>query len=103
MFNKLKQFKDLRERAKTLQASLAEEHVEGSAGWGKVKVIMDGNQQIVSVTIDPELMSDKGKLEGFVKEAVNEAVQKIQRLMSTKLKDLGGLDLAQDMQEMIKK
>lgn len=103
MFSKLKQFKDIRDRAKTLQSALATEKAEGSAGWGKVKVTLDGNQKVVSVSIDQEVMNDREKLEGMVKDAVNDGMEKIQKILSTKMKDLGGLDLAQDLQEMVKR
>ena len=102
MFSKLKQFKDIRDKAKAIQSALAQERVEGSSGWGKLKVVVDGNQRVVSVSIDPELMTDKTKLEGLVREGVNDAVEKVQKLMASKLKDMGGLDLAQDMQDMMK-
>lgn len=103
MFSKLKQFKDLRDRAKTIQTTLAQERVEGSSGWGKVKVTMDGNQKAIAVSIDQELMGDKAKLEGLIRDATNDAIEKVQKIMAGKLKDMGGLDLAQDMQDMIKK
>ncbi|MBI4138947.1 YbaB/EbfC family nucleoid-associated protein [Candidatus Uhrbacteria bacterium] len=103
MFNKLKQFKDIRERAKSLQSTLSQERTEGSAGWGKVKVIVDGNQRVVSVAIEPDMMQDKQKLEGLVKDATNDAMEKVQKILATKMKDLGGLDLAQEMQSMMKK
>jgi len=103
MFNKLKQFKDLRDKAKQLQASLAAEKAEGSAGWGKIKVVLDGNQQCVSVTIDPAAMSDKTKLEEMLRDAFNDGMGKIQKVMADKLKSGGGLDLAKDLQEMMGK
>jgi DNA-binding protein YbaB len=103
MFNKLKQFKDIRDRAKTIQSALSDEHAEGSAGWGKVKVVMDGNQRVTSVSIENDATADKAKLEGFVKEAVNDAMEKIQKILANKMKDLGGLDLAQDMQQFMRK
>lgn len=103
MFNKLKQFKDIRDRAKTIQSALSDERAEGSAGWGKVKVVMDGNQRVTSVGIEADALSDKTKLEGYVKESVNDAMEKIQKILANKMKDLGGLDLAQDMQKFMKK
>ncbi|MFH1620943.1 MAG: YbaB/EbfC family nucleoid-associated protein [Patescibacteria group bacterium] len=103
MFNKLKQFKDLRDKAKNLQTNLAQEKAEGTAGWGKVKVTMDGNQRVATVTIDPDVMNDKNKLEEMIKEATNDAIGKIQKILSGKLKDLGGLDLAKDLQDMMGK
>ncbi len=102
MFNKLKQFKDIRSRAKVIQDALANERVEGSAAWSKVKVQMDGNQRVLDVSIDPSLMTDAKALGGHVKDAMNDAVAKVQKTMATKLKDLGGDDLAKDVQEMMK-
>lgn len=103
MFNKLKQFKDLRDKAKQLQTMLGAETAEGSGGWGKAKVVLDGNQKCVSVTIDPAAMSDKTKLEEMLRDAFNDGMGKIQKVMADKLKSGGGLDLAKDLQEMMGK
>lgn len=91
MFEKLKQFKDLRDKAKEIQTSLAAEAVEGSGAWGKVKITMDGNQNVTAVTITDEIMSDKAKVQDGVREAVNDAVKKAQRKMMEKMKDMGAL------------
>jgi DNA-binding YbaB/EbfC family protein len=103
MFNKLKQFKDIRDKAKTIQTALAAERAEGSSGWGKVKVTVDGNQKILDVSIDDGVMNDKTKLQELIREATNDALQKIQKVMASKLKDIGGLDLAQDIQDVMGK
>lgn len=103
MFNKLKQFKDLRSKAKELQDQLSKESAEGSASWGKVKVVIDGTQKVQSVSIDPSLLSDKTAVENGVRDAINDATQKIQRAVAMKMKDLGGPDLAQEMQELLGK
>jgi len=103
MFNKLKQVKDLRSKAKALQSKLGEERVEGSAGMRKVRISMDGNHEVVSVSIDEHALSDKAQLEKHVMEAVNDASKKLQRILATKMQDLGGMDLAKEMQEMMKK
>jgi DNA-binding YbaB/EbfC family protein len=103
MFNKLKQFKDIKDKAKTIQTALAKESAEGTAGWGKVKVKIDGNQQVLDVSIDPSAMDDRAKLEGMIKDAANDAIKKIQQVMSTKLKDIGGLDLANELGDMMNK
>lgn len=94
MFTKLKQIKDLRDQAKTIQGMLAKESVETSAAWGKVKVKMSGNQEIESVEVDPELLnpSKKRELETAVKEAMNNATKKVQRIMAQKVREQGGLD-----------
>jgi DNA-binding YbaB/EbfC family protein len=100
IFSKIKQVNEIRDKAKQLQAALAQETAEGTAGWGKIKVVINGNQQIQSVTIDPELLSDKSKLETLLRDAINDAIQKVQRVMATKLKDIGGLDLAKDLGDL---
>ncbi len=101
MFNKLKQFKDIRDKAKSVQNALAGESAEGAAGWGKVKVTVNGNQQVVAVNIDPSCMDDREKLQTLILEATNDAMQKIQKIMASKLKDMGGLDLAKDLQSLM--
>lgn len=102
MFNKLKQFQDLRSRAKQMQDTLGKENVEGSAGWGKVKVTMNGNQRITAVVLADDVMGDKAKLQDLIKDAVNDAAEKLQKLLAGKLKDIGGLDLAKEIQDMVK-
>ena len=92
MFSKLKQIKDLRDQAKSIQSVLAEIHVEGSAAWGKVKITMNGNQEMQSVQIDDELLTQKAKLEEAIKEATNDAIKKVQKEMAGKMKDMGGMD-----------
>lgn len=103
MFNKLKQFKDLRDRAKQIQDVLAQETVEGSAAWGKIKITLNGNQQAVGLSIDDSLLTQKADLEKGLIEAFNDAIQKIQRVMATKLRDVGGVDLAKEFSESFKK
>ena len=103
MFNKLKQFKDLRDRAKQLQEELGKETIQGSAGWGKVKIDINGNQTITNVSIDPSAMDDREKLQEMIKEAANDAIQKMQKVMAQKLKETGGLDLAQEFGDLMKK
>lgn len=103
MFSKLKQFKDLKDKAKTLQTMLAAEVAEGSAGWGKVKISVNGNQEVLSVSIEPDVLSDKTKLEGLVKEAMNDAFKKLQAKLSSKMREGGGLDLAAELQGLTKK
>lgn len=85
MFEKLKQFKDLREKAKDIQGMLAEEKITATAAWGKIKMEMNGNQEVLSVTIDPELLSSKEKMENAIKEVTNEAIKKAQKVMAEKM------------------
>jgi len=93
MFSKLKQFKDLRDQAKKIQDVLKDVSVEGSAAWGKIKVTMNGNQEVTAVAIDQELLADKAKLEDAVKEAYNDTVKKAQRAMADQMRKSGNINL----------
>lgn len=95
MFNKLKQIKDMRDKAKRMQTALKDEIAEGSGGWGKVKVKMSGNQEVLEVVIDPEWLKteDSKKVADAVKEATNDAIKKVQRLMVAKMQKMGELKI----------
>ena len=95
MFNKIKQIKDLRSQAKTMQAALGEIMVVGKAMGGKIMITVDGNQKVQGVKIDEDL--EKSKIEKGVQEAFNEASKKLQKEMAMKMKDMGGLDALKGM------
>ena len=93
MFQKLKQFKDMRDQAKHLQDMLGKESVTGEALGGKVVVTMDGNLTLTGVAIDEELLAPdkKEKLQSALKDAHSEALKKMQRVMAMKMKEMGGM------------
>ena len=93
MFNKLKQFKDMRDQAKTMQSALEKESVTVKSAGDKVILSMDGNLMMTGLAIDEELLdpSKKEKLQDAIKEAHKDAIKKIQRIMAMKMKEMGGL------------
>jgi len=96
MFDKLKQMKNLQAQAGQLKEMLANEDVEGVAAFGKVKISMDGNQKVLSVSIAPELVSQRESLQMALTEAFNDATDKVHALIAEKLKDFGlpgGMDM----------
>lgn len=90
MFNKLKQIQDLKSQANQIKKALAEETVEGSGSWGKVKITMDGNQEVKKVEIADDLLGDKAKLESAILEATNDSIKKVQKVMAQKMSQFGG-------------
>jgi len=86
MFNKLKQFKDLRDQAKTMQNALAEESVTEEKNG--VKIVLNGNMEIVELSLNENL--NKGSQEEAVKTCFNQALKRVQKLMAKKLQDMGG-------------
>lgn len=94
MFNKLKHIKELKKQGKHMQNELATVVGEGSAAWGKVKILVNGNRDLVGVTIDEAMLSDKTKLEDAIKEAWKDATgMKFQMKLAKKMQDMGGLDM----------
>ena len=91
MFNKLKQFKDLRDQAKVMQEALAKESVTVTSGG--VSLTMNGNLALTNVSIEQDLLSEdkKEKLERAIISAHEDALKKMQRTMAMKMKDMGGM------------
>lgn len=86
MFSKLKQYKDLRSQAKTMQDALSEESV--TIEKKGVKITMDGNMKVKSVKIEEAV--DKKTIEEASMECFNEAVKKTQKIMAQKMQEMGG-------------
>ncbi len=93
MFQKLKQFKDIRDQAKQLQDMLGKESVNVTSAGGKISLTMDGNLALTALVIDDELLAPdkKEKLQSGIKEAHSDALKKMQRIMAMKMKEMGGL------------
>lgn len=93
MFNKLKQFKDLRDQAKTIQSTLSKESITVKAAGDNVVMTMDGNLNMTALAIDDSMMSPdkKEKLQNAIKEAYADAMKKMQRVMAMKMKEMGGM------------
>ena len=90
MFNKLKQFKDMRGQAKDLQNQLSEESTTTKSGG--VSLTMDGNLDIKNIDISDDLLNTdkKSKLEKSIIDAYDDAKKKMQRTMAMKMKEMGG-------------
>lgn len=87
MFNKLKQFRDLRNQAKTLQNALALESVEYEKHG--VKAVMSGNMEITQLTIADGISNDK--LQSLLPEVINETIKRAQKIMAKKVQEMGGI------------
>jgi len=91
-----RQAQELQARLAKAQQELAEMTAEVSSGGGAIKVVVDGQQRIRSVSISPEVINseDAEMLEDLVMTAVNEAIQKSQELAASHLSNItGGLKI----------
>ncbi len=87
MFNKLKQFRDLRSQAKTMQSKLAEEKV--SEEKNGVKVTLNGNLEVIELELNESL--DISEQTSALKSCLNNAIKKTQKLMAKKMQEMGGI------------
>lgn len=70
-----------------VQEELSQKTVEGTAGGGVVKVVASGQQEILSVSIDPAVVNedDVEMLQDLIVAAVNEALRKARELASDEM------------------
>jgi DNA-binding YbaB/EbfC family protein len=77
-----------------MQQEIALIKVEASAGGGMVSVQMDGQKNLLSVKIDPEVAGDVEMLQDLIVAAVGEAVKKVEGEIQQKMGGmLGGMGL----------
>ena len=95
--NIMKQAQAMQNKMMQIQSQLENEHVEASVGGGMVKATFNGQGEIVSITLDPEIINpdDKDMLEDLIISAVREGQSKARDLMSMRMSavtgGLGGL------------
>lgn len=84
--------KQMQQRMEKIQRELAEEMIEATAGGGVVTVVVNGQQQVMSIKISPEAVDpdDIEMLEDLVMAAINEALNKSREVMAQRLAGLTG-------------
>ena len=89
--NLMKQFGKMQKKMESVQSELADVIVEGSAGGGMVVVKANGKQEIISVKIDPEVLSDDVEMvEDMVTAAANQALKKASEESQEKMSSAAG-------------
>ena len=91
----MQQIQQLQEQMLKAQEQLAEEQVNGSAGGGAVQVVVTGDQRVLSVSVDPELIEDGDQeiLEDLILTAINQGLDESRILAESKLGPLAGQGL----------
>ncbi len=83
-----------RQQYENLQRKMQETTVEASAGGGSVTVKMNGQKQLIAITIAPDVVKsgDVEMLQDLVTAAVNSAAHKVDEAMQSTMGGmLGGL------------
>jgi DNA-binding YbaB/EbfC family protein len=95
-FNLQDMLAQARQQAEKLQEKMQQITVEASSGGGSVTVKMNGQKQVLSVAIEPEVVKsgDIEMLQDLLMAAVNEAARKVDDAMKSNLGGLfGGMGL----------
>lgn len=92
MNNLMKQAQKMQKRMLEIQEDLANKTVETTVGGGMITAVANGQQELVSITISPDVVdpSDVEMLEDLIVAAVNEARNKAQELMGDEMSKLTG-------------
>ena len=86
----------LQSKITELQAELKTREVLGSAGQGKVKITMNGAQDVIKISIDPEVIKpdEADLLEDLVLAAFHDARAKVTTMVEEEMSKVsGGLGL----------
>jgi len=88
----MKQAQKLQSKMAELQEELADKTVEATAGGGMVSVVLNGRQEILSLTIDPEVVDRQEieMLQDLIIAAVNEGIRRAQQIWAEEMKKLTG-------------
>jgi hypothetical protein len=92
----MKQAQLMQQKMERLQQELQERQVEASAGGGMVTATVNGQQQLVSLKIEPSVVDpeDVEMLQDLVLAAVNQAIKKSQEMMQQEMaKVTGGMNI----------
>ena len=84
--------KEMQEQMGRVQDELAQKTIEASSGGGAVTVVMNGNQEVISVKIKPEAVDpdDLEMLEDLMMAAVNAAVEKSKAMQESAMGKVAG-------------
>ncbi len=92
----LKQAQQLQSKMQALQEELGKRTVTAQAGGGMVEATVNGRQELLSLRIDPEVVSpdDVDMLQDLILAAVNEALGRSREMVAQEMGKLtGGLGL----------
>ena len=92
----MKQAQQFQSKMSKLQEELEGETVEASAGGGMVNVVVNGKQEVLSISIDPEVVDpeDIEMLQDLILAAVNDGLTKSREMVNQRMSELtGGMNI----------
>ena len=88
----MKQAQQMQAKMAAFQESLGDVEMEGVAGGGKVKVVVNGKHELVGIQLHPEAVgaNDPELLEDLITAAFREAQAKVEEHLKTEMNKLTG-------------
>lgn len=94
--NLMKEAQKMQAKIAKMQEELRQKTIEVSSGGGMVRVSCNGQQEVLNITIDPELLEEKDveMLQDLILVAVNEALNRSREMAQEELQKItGGLSI----------
>ena len=88
MLEKLKDMYQLQKQARELQSRLGAERVEGTSRDGSFRVALNGNQEVLSVSVSESADLGREMVERNTKEAFTDALSKLKNLLASKMREM---------------
>ena len=87
MAGMMKRVQKMQNEMKKMQDELKRKTVDVTAGGGAVKIVMDGEKQVQSLTLDPAAVDpeDVEMLQDLLTAAFNEATRKVDDMMKAEM------------------
>jgi hypothetical protein len=92
----MRQAQNMQKKIAEVQERVGEEEFEASTGGGVVTVTVNGNQEMLDISIDPDVLDpdDVEMLEEMVVGATNQALEKAAEKMNQEVEDItGGMNI----------
>jgi DNA-binding YbaB/EbfC family protein len=92
----LRQAQKMQSQMAHVQDGLKDRIVDGTAGGGMVRVLVNGKQEVVAVKIDPQVIDpkDPAMLEDLILAATRQGLQKAKEMAQAEMsKATGGMSL----------
>lgn len=92
----MRQAMEMKGKIEQIKNELAELEYQGEAGGGMVKVLINGKFEMLSLSLDPEIIdkNDPSVMETMIRAATNEAVLKAHESVKEKMTEMtGGFDI----------
>lgn len=84
LIDKLKDINQMRKQGKAMEAMLATETVTGKSPGSKIVIITDGNQNIKSVEVAPEIAGDKSEVARNIRSALEDLFKQHKKMLQGK-------------------